>query len=130
MAVASPLECGERPFNLLHASFEDVHGTERFQTPGTVPNKGGAAEFDKKYGLLSEATFNAIMMVDFCNPIYSWRRGVLMQYVPRKTIYNADTLSYHIDSRFIENIENALWCKFNIVGSPESEFIRRLKLPL
>ncbi|KAI0096803.1 hypothetical protein GGR51DRAFT_578638 [Nemania sp. FL0031] len=119
---------GEQPFNLLHTSFEDAHGTERFQTLGT--RKGGTAESDKKYGLFSEATFNAIMMVDFCNPIYSWRRGVLMQYVPRKTKYNASTFSYDIDSRFIENVKNSRWYNCNIVGSPECEFIRLLSLPL
>ncbi|KAH8147163.1 uncharacterized protein LAJ45_08641 [Morchella importuna] len=47
------------PFVALQPSYEDAQGAQKMQSISSTVS------------LLSEATFNALMMVDICNPIYS-----------------------------------------------------------
>jgi len=55
---------GQAPFNILQSSFEDAQGVSKMQMlKKLAPNKW--------FGLFSQSTFNAVMMVDFWNPIYS-----------------------------------------------------------
>ncbi|KAK7426017.1 hypothetical protein QQZ08_007465 [Neonectria magnoliae] len=111
---------GLSPFNILHASLEDAAGVEKMQTLKKVRKPGSASTF---LGLFSVETFNAIMMVDFWNPIYSWKRGRLMQYVPSETTFDT---TYDIDARFVENVKNSQYAQLKIDGSPEYEFVRLL----
>ncbi|KAH8667814.1 hypothetical protein BGZ61DRAFT_400266 [Ilyonectria robusta] len=71
---------GDNPWVILQSSIEDAMGVWMAQ-------KMFLGE-DKKYArcqLFSKKTFNALQMVDFWNPIYSWRRVKLMQYIPVQT---------------------------------------------
>lgn len=112
---------GQAQFNILHASYEDAQGVAKMQTLKKLgPNKW--------LGLFSTNTFNALMMLDFWNPIYSWRRGVLMQYVPQNTTWNGTT--YDLDTQFITNVTNSSYVKAEIADSPEYQFIQLLKLDL
>ncbi|KAL7948108.1 hypothetical protein V8C42DRAFT_316712 [Trichoderma barbatum] len=115
---------GETPFNMLHASFEDAHGVQRMQTLKKIPpsNDPKAIAPVAFIGLFSANTFNAIMMVDFWNPIYSWRRGRLMQYVPQNTTFDGN--SYDLDARFVDNVKNSQWAKID--GTPEQQFVQLL----
>ncbi|KAF7539840.1 hypothetical protein G7Z17_g12337 [Cylindrodendrum hubeiense] len=112
---------GQAQFNILQASYEDAQGVVKMQTLKKLgPNKW--------LGLFSTNTFNALMMLDFWNPIYSWRRGVMMQYVPQNTTWNGKT--YDLDVQFIDNVNNSSYVKAQIVDSPEYQFIQLLKLDL
>ncbi|KAK3312168.1 hypothetical protein B0H66DRAFT_485841, partial [Apodospora peruviana] len=112
---------GQAPFNILHSSFEDAQGVLRMQTLKKLgPNKS--------LGLFSQNTFNAIMMVDFWNPLYSWRRGILMQYVPQQTTWSGS--AYDLEARFIQNVTESAYVKCGITDSPEYRFIELLKVNL
>ena len=65
------------PFVILQPSVEDSIGVLRFQS---VRFPKGVAD-----GVFTQKAFRAITMLDFCNPVFSWRRGVLMQYIPQST---------------------------------------------
>ena len=74
-------------------------------------------------GLLSEKTFRAFMMVDFWNPIYSWRRGVLMQYVPATTTYDG-AKKYDLEASCIAAVRASHYA--SDVNSPEHHFLKSL----
>ena len=68
------------PFVAFQTSFEGAQGVVTAQPKHPTPARPA---------LLSDATFRAIYMLDFWNPVYSWRLGVLRQYVPETTVRNA-----------------------------------------
>lgn len=69
-------------------------------------------------------------MVDFWNPVYSWKRGVLMQYLPRATTLDATTQVYDLEASFIAKVKSSPWVKNQIVSSPEYQFVKLLDTPL
>jgi hypothetical protein len=75
---------GNAPFTIIQPSYEDAQGTARAQ--GIKP----------KVQLMSDRLLNCLMMTDFCNPVYSWRRGVLMKYVPSDVTLQPDN-TYSIE---------------------------------
>ncbi|KAI8660255.1 Tyrosinase-Cu-bd domain-containing protein [Fusarium keratoplasticum] len=116
---------GLSPFNILHPSYEDAIGVQEMQSIKKLPNPDHTvpASF---IGLFSAQTFNAIMMVDFWNPIYSWKRGILMQYVPLETTF--DGKEYDLDARFVEKVRNSPNAKLE--DTPEYEFLQLLETKL
>ncbi|KAK3368704.1 hypothetical protein B0H63DRAFT_529067 [Podospora didyma] len=112
---------GQARFNILQSSFEDAQGVSKMQQL----KKQGPNNF---IGLFSRDTFNAIMMLDFWNPVYSWRRGILMQYVPQTTTWNGT--SYDLETRFIQNVSNSPQAKNKQADSPEFQFLQLLKVDL
>ncbi|KAE8355652.1 hypothetical protein BDV28DRAFT_155259 [Aspergillus coremiiformis] len=72
-------------FVALQASLEDSVGVLN------LPNN-----------LVSDKLRLSIILLDFFNPVYSWRRGVLMRYLPRTTILVNGT--YDMEATFIANI--------------------------
>ncbi|KAJ4180921.1 hypothetical protein NW755_011456 [Fusarium falciforme] len=112
---------GLSPFNILHPSYEDAIGVQEMQSIKKLPNPDHTvpASF---IGLFSAQTFNAIMMVDFWNPIYSWKRGILMQYVPLETTF--DGTEYNLDARFVEKVRNSPNAKLE--DTPEYDFLQLL----
>ncbi|RSL99875.1 hypothetical protein CDV31_012009 [Fusarium ambrosium] len=112
---------GLSPFNILHASHEDALGVQKMQSIQKLPDSNSTAP-ESFIGLFSAQTFNAIMMVDFWNPIYSWKRGILMQYVPLDTRF--DGKQYDLDARFIEKVKGSPNAK--ITDTPEYEFLQLL----
>ena len=89
------------PFVVLQSSFEDAQGVSVIQQLGLGRDFPNA--------LLSDKAFNAIIMVDFCNPIYSWRRGVLFQYVPSTTTLQGK--EYDLESNFVSAIRRSAFAK-------------------
>jgi hypothetical protein len=100
-------------FTILHASFEDVKGAYLLMT-----------DIQKKFKLLSPQTYNAMVMVDPWNPVYSWRRGVLLQYVPDEATFNPDTKSFDMEQRFIDAVKASP--RMQDETSPEYEFVQNL----
>lgn len=116
--VAQTGEGENSMFTILQPSFEDAQGVLKMQTI-----KAGVS-------LISNKVFNALMMVDFCNPIYSWRRGVLMQYVPGETTFNPENKTYDMETKFIANVKDSKPFKVEDKDSPESQFISLLDTAL
>jgi len=114
---------GQAPFNVLQASLEDAQGVAKMQ----MLLKRGPNQW---LGLFTTKTFNAIMMLDFWNPIYSWRRGVLMQYVPQQTTLDPTTNTYDLEARFIQNVKNSSYALSGIADSPEYQFLQLLQVDL
>ncbi|KAJ4320190.1 hypothetical protein N0V84_005975 [Fusarium piperis] len=109
---------GLSPFNFLHSSYEDAAGVIQMQGLNGLD--------DSVIGLFSTRTFNAIMMVDFWNPIYSWKRGILMQYVPLETKF--DGQQYDLDACFVDKVKNSPYAKLQ--DTPEYEFLQLLDTKL
>ena len=105
------------PFTILQSSIEDSYGAAAMQKM-----KAGKATVQ----LFSESTVNALCMVDFWNPIYSWRRGRLMQYIPTATTLNGTT--YDLESTFISTVKASSASKDST--SPEYAFIQLLGDPV
>ena len=99
---------GNAPWTCLATSYEDTTGVLKMLTthPGPV--------------LLSQKFLQCVFMVDFCNPIYSWRRGVLMQYCPETTSPGTGGL-YDIESNFVASI--AASPNATVSGQPENDFL-------
>ncbi|KAK4224652.1 hypothetical protein QBC38DRAFT_12997 [Podospora fimiseda] len=112
---------GQAPFNILQPSYEDTKGVTNIQ----MLKKKSAKKW---LGLFSQNTFNALMMVDFWNPIYSWRRAVLMLYLPQQTAF--DGTSFDLEAAFVQNVTNSSFVKENDVDSPEYQFLELLKVDL
>ena len=99
------------PFVILQSSFEDAQGVMAIQQT----NLGdGFPE-----ALLSDKAFQALTMIDFCNPIYSWRRGVLWHYVPSTTTLHGQ--AYDFETSFVSAIRNSAFAKDP--ESPECQFL-------
>lgn len=105
------------PFTILQSSIEDSYGAASMQKI-----KAGKPSVQ----IFSESTVNALCMVDFWNPIYSWRRGKLMQYIPTVTTLNGTT--YDLESTFINTVKAS--GAFKDPSSPEYTFIQLLGAPV
>ena len=84
------------PFAALKPSSEDAQGVITAQSKHPTPIRPA---------LLSDATSRVIYMLDFWNPFYSWRRGVLMQYVSGTTVWNATSKQFDLDATLVGNIQ-------------------------
>jgi hypothetical protein len=117
---------GQAPFNILQASLEDTQGISKMQ----MLKKGSASKTAEStwIGLFSLKIIYAVMMLDFWNPIYSWRRGILMQYVPANTKFTGQ--GYDLESRFIQNVRDSSYVKDKVAVSPEYQFIQLLEVGL
>ncbi|KAI9170659.1 hypothetical protein HJFPF1_00129 [Paramyrothecium foliicola] len=111
------------PFVCLQTSIEDAQGVLSMQK--NIQGHG------KKYpkGLLSDTFVQAILMVDFCNPVYSWRRGVLMRYLPSVTSLTQASGSpiYDLEQQFVAEISKSTFT--SDADSPESRFLLYYNTP-
>ncbi|EON69558.1 hypothetical protein W97_08818, partial [Coniosporium apollinis CBS 100218] len=80
--------------------------------------------------VLSARAFNALMMVDFWNPIYSWRRAVLMQYVPGTASFDPESSRYDLEDAFITNVKKSGLYTQGDRESLEIQFISLLEVEL
>jgi hypothetical protein len=114
-------------FTIVQPSYEDAQGVLVMQNIKSNPGQPPTS-------LLSPKVFNALMMLDFWNPIYSWRRAVLMQYVPEIAVYDEATRTYDLEDQFIANVKESKFYKeqdFEIrKESPEYQFISLLDAQL
>lgn len=69
--------------------------------------------------LVDNTLMKCILLLDFYNPVYSWRRGVLMQYLPKTTSLDGD--KYDMETAWIANIRKSSHA--SEAGSPEYEFL-------
>ncbi|KAJ9643598.1 hypothetical protein H2199_004277 [Coniosporium tulheliwenetii] len=114
-------ECGT--FIILQPSYEDAQGVLVMQT---IKMKAGKT----LSSVLSAKAFNALMMVDFWNPIYSWRRAVLMQYVPETASFDPESNRYDLEDVFIANVKKSGFYTRGDRESPEFQFISLLEVGL
>ncbi|KNG87651.1 hypothetical protein ANOM_004147 [Aspergillus nomiae NRRL 13137] len=69
--------------------------------------------------LVSQRLLWSILLLDFYNPVYSWRHRVLMQYLPRtKKLVNG---KYDMEAAFVANIRAS--CHSPETDSPELQFL-------
>ena len=108
---------GKFRFTTLQASLEDAIGISKMQK---VPTGEG----QKTISLLRPHTLRALLLLDFWNPIYSWQRGVLMQYVPETTtlVQGSGDPSFDLEENFVTAIEVSSPAKED--GSPEQRFLK------
>ncbi|KEF57336.1 uncharacterized protein A1O9_05253 [Exophiala aquamarina CBS 119918] len=119
MFVAQYGEGQNIAFTILQPSYEDV--------------QGASILLSMKTPLLSKDCIYAMLMVDPWNPIYSWKRGVLMQYVPDITHLpgNFDPKAsppqkYDLEAKIEAAVRESPRFK-NETDSPEREFIANLE---
>ncbi|KXJ88669.1 hypothetical protein Micbo1qcDRAFT_99409, partial [Microdochium bolleyi] len=112
---------GTSPFNFIQPSLEDAVGVQRMQMLQKKPQGQGTEAGEEWIGLFTPKLLNAIIMIDFCNPVYSWRRGRLMQYLPQTTEYDPDTKQYDLSAKFLEAVKKSP--QAGITGSLEHEFL-------
>lgn len=101
------------PFVTLQPSYEDVRGV--LSTNSLQSDIQG----DFPAALLSDKALQAISILDFWNPIYSWRRGVLMQYLPEKTNLTQDGEAYDLEANFMGAIRKSSFVVNKEQDSPE-----------
>jgi hypothetical protein len=106
-------EGDEGVFTILQPSLEDAKGAYLLMT-----------DIQKEFDLLSKQTYNAMIMVDPWNPLYSWKRGVLLQYVPEEATFNPKTKSYDMEQGFISAVKASP--RMQDITSPEYEFVQNL----
>lgn len=106
---------GTFKFITLQASIEDTIGLNRILN---IPTDAG-----KKVSLLTEEAWRALLLLDFWNPIYSWRRGVLMAYVPKTTATtkNSEGLVFDLEAKFKAAVQKSSYASTK--GSPEQTFL-------
>jgi hypothetical protein len=117
---------GLSPFNIIQPSVEDAIGVQRMQMLKKIPQPDDYVGPDVYLGLFSQSVLNAIIMLDFWNPVYSWRRGRIMQYLPQTAIY--DGKSYNLEDEFIKAVKSSQWVGEEHPDSPENEFLRLLNV--
>ncbi|KXX82080.1 hypothetical protein MMYC01_201566 [Madurella mycetomatis] len=96
----------QAPWKVLVPGIEDVEGVKRI-----IKSK-----------LLSEKEVAALLMVDFWNPIFSWRRAQLMRYIPSTARW--DGTKYTLGTGLTRAIRAAAAAKPD--GSPEAEYVQLL----
>jgi hypothetical protein len=100
---------GYGPWTCLITSFEDITGASKMQSISPGPS------------LLSKTFLHSIFMVDYANPVYSWRRGVLMQYCPTTTSPTSGN-AYDLEATFVANVRAS--ANASVAGDPENEFLK------
>ncbi|KAJ4301338.1 hypothetical protein N0V90_003430 [Kalmusia sp. IMI 367209] len=102
------------PFVILQTAFEDAQGVASLSSIGCLgdnfPNS-----------LISDKAIRAIIMLDFWNPVYSWRRGVLMQYVPSHTTLTGNGV-YDLEEKWVTAIKASSYT--TQTDSPEYLFLQ------
>jgi hypothetical protein len=104
------------PFVILQPSYEDAQGVLSMQSLDGLGDGFPS-------GLLSSKAVRALLMLDFWNPVYSWRRGVLMQYVPKQTTLTGNT-TYDLEPNFVSAIRASSYAAGKQVDSPEHRFLQ------
>ncbi|KAI9655095.1 MAG: hypothetical protein M1821_005578 [Bathelium mastoideum] len=101
------------PFVCLQASFEDAQGV--------IAIHNSLSSIGKKYpkSLLSDKAMQAILMMDFQNPVYSWRRASLMAYLPQSATLTGSM--YDFEAQFVDAVRRSKYNKDP--NSPESQFL-------
>jgi hypothetical protein len=100
--------------NIIQPSFEDVQGALTL-----------LSNSKQKTPLLTKECIFALLMVDPWNPVYSWRRGVLLQYVPDVTRLSGSPPKYNLEETLETAVRDSPRFK-NEPDSPEQEFIKNL----
>ncbi|CAE6513058.1 unnamed protein product [Rhizoctonia solani] len=94
--------------------------------PGVEDYQAVRVLLSSKPQLLPPKAIAAMLMVDFCNPIYSSRRENLLQYVPDVANYDEAKGRYDVLERFVANVRGS--GRANNTGSPEQEVLQLLDI--
>lgn len=105
------------PFVVLQPSYEDARGILEMSTLASNSGDDPMATLP----LLEPSTLDALLMLDFCNPVYSWRRGMLLMYVPQQTTWDPSSRKYDLDNKFLEAVRASPQATQE--GSPEFQFL-------
>lgn len=103
------------PFVALQTAYEDAQGVLYMQTLAQL-----GSSFPKQ--LLSNKAVKALLMLDFWNPVYSWRRGVLMQYLPKVTTLISGP-QYDLEKNFVAAVQGSNFAQQDQT-SPEYQFLQ------
>jgi len=98
---------GQAPWKVITPSYEDRAGLEKLL----------------KETLLPKNVVTAMLMVDFCNPVFSWRRAALMRYIPSQA-RRGPAGGYDLHVGIVANIEKSAGARES--ESPEFEFLHYL----
>jgi hypothetical protein len=101
------------PFVTLQTAYEDAQGVTTLHSIGTLGD-------GFPHSLISDKAIRAILMLDFWNPLYSWRRGVLMDYVPSEA--KLVDRSYDLEEKWIAAIKASTYATQQ--ESPEYQFLQ------
>ncbi|RYP20438.1 hypothetical protein DL765_002814 [Monosporascus sp. GIB2] len=109
---------GFAPWKVLTPCPEDREGIERILESGLLPKK----------------VLIALLMVDFWNPIFSYRRARLMRYIPSTLVFSPAGSSsddrYLFSNDLAEAIQTGIESlELNKRTSPEAEFLELLSQP-
>lgn len=106
------------PFVTLQPSCEDARGV--------ISMSSLQSDIEEKFpaGLLSMKALKAILLLDFWNPIYSWRRGVLMQYIPKVARLTQGGKEYDLEANFIAAIRKSSFAVNKDEASPEYQLLQ------
>jgi hypothetical protein len=145
LEVATDTEGIDIQFVTLQSSLEDAAGVMSMQSPSNrfflfsaaaadqddggpiasvaaFPLNGGDDDNPSPKRLISEKAVRTILALDFCNPVYSWRRGVLMQYLPAETKLKASKTDYDLEENFVAAIRESSYAGQE--DSPENGFLK------
>lgn len=100
------------PFVILQTAFEDIQGVKSLSTLARLD------ELDNN--LISDKAIRSILMLDFWNSVYSWRRGVLMAYVPKETVLT-DSGTFDLEDKWIAAIKTSPYADQS--DTPEKHFL-------
>jgi hypothetical protein len=105
------------PFVILQSSYEDAQGILNMRQVGNIGD-------NFPISLISDKCMRAILMLDFWNPLYSWKRGLLMQYVPGKTTLDSSSNTYDLEPNFVAAVRASSHATGNVLDSPEYQFLQ------
>ena len=99
-------------------SVEDAQGVTATQK--TIQSNGK----NHPKGLLSDNALRALLMLDFANPVFSWRRGILMQDLPQTTTLTqtASGTVYDLEQQFVVMVRKSSYA--TNTASPEYQFLQ------
>ncbi|KAK6515999.1 hypothetical protein TWF281_004589 [Arthrobotrys megalospora] len=100
-----------KDFTVIVPSYEDLEGINELYGQTVKPNTPA---------LFTPVGLRALVSFDFPNPVYSWRRSVLIDYAPETTKLVGGN-SYDFETQFIANIRASHYA--SQPGSPEAEFL-------
>ncbi|GME43796.1 hypothetical protein N0V90_003430 [Neofusicoccum parvum] len=107
------------PFVVLQPSYEDAQGILSMQDLDQFGE-------DFPRSLLTTKAVRALLMLDFWNPVYSWKRGVLMQYLPAVTnlVTDGRQAAYDLEAAFVSAVRASTFAASQDTNSPEHQFLQ------
>ncbi|KAK6352357.1 hypothetical protein TWF730_009186 [Orbilia blumenaviensis] len=100
-----------KDFTVLTPSYEDNLAIKSLYGQTVKPNTPA---------LFTPTMLQALVSFDFPNPVYSWKRSILINYIP-ETTKRLPGNTYDLDTQFIDNLRNSSYA--SQPDSPEAQFL-------